>query len=201
MWLMQGTGGLLRLEDAMSTCERCGHEVPDSVTTCPTCGTICTPRLVCDRCGRRIRPGEHSCMYCGYSYSPTPEGLGTPVAYGDVFQTSSPFAYAHGDSPAAWRGGGEAPHKRLIKGSWRLEALRLTDRVYLVALVLAISSAAFFWIPNLGVVLAGCALITTVYGYHRFIRHRNRYSGLWINALATVVALYGLMIGARWTII
>jgi hypothetical protein len=140
-------------------------------------------------------------MYCGYSYSPIPDGLGAPSAYGDVFRTSTPFAYAHGDSTAAWRTEAGPSHRRVIKGSWRLEALRLTDPVYLVALVLAISSAAFFWVPDLGVILAGCALLAAVYGYQRFIRHRSRHGGLWINVLATVVALYGLMIGARWSII
>lgn len=197
---MQGTGGLVRLEDVMSTCEKCGHQVPESVTTCPGCGSIIMPRLVCDRCGRMIQPGEHSCMYCGYSYSPVYEGQ-RQFAYGDVFQSQPPLALAHGDSPAAWRLGSGLAHRRVIRGSWRLEALRLTDPAYLVALVLAIAAAGFFWVPNLGVVLAGCALVAAVYGYHRFIRHRGRYGGLWINVLATVVALYALMLGARWTII
>jgi hypothetical protein len=78
---------------------------------------------------------------------------------------------------------------------------RRTDPYFLVALVLGLASLAFAWVPSVDLGLAGLALIVALLGYNRYFgyKQRGRYGGLWVNYLATVAGIVGLVIGFHIT--
>ena len=97
------------------------------------------------------------------------------------------------DSDSAWP---ESPARRRAFGLPALGAKR-TDPLCIAALLLAVASLAFTWMPSYNVSLAGVALIASLLGYHRFFsyKHRGRYGGLWINYIATAIGICGLVAG------
>lgn len=76
-----------------------------------------------------------------------------------------------------------------------------TDPFFIAALLGAVASLAFMWIPSVNIALAGAALIIALIGYRRYFsyKHRSRYAGLWINYIATVIGIIGLVTGFRVT--
>ena len=74
------------------------------------------------------------------------------------------------------------------------------DPVYLAAFVTAACSVAFSWVPRLGLLLAGLALIMVIAGFRRHSRSAKGYGGYWINWLAFFLGVYGLAMGISTTL-
>lgn len=177
----------------MALCQNCGGTVLDGVMSCPGCGKAVDRSIPCARCGFPVRPGMARCASCG-------RHLGQPFAYrtnrfhlqssgGDVVATLIEAP----DSDSSWP---ESPARRRVFGLPALGAKR-TDPLFIAALLLAVASLAFAWMPRYNVSLAGIALIASLLGYQRFFsyKHRGRYGGLWINYLATAIGACGLVAG------
>lgn len=193
----------------MGTCDWCGLRLPGPAASCPRCGKYSGLSLTCDRCGHRVPPGADSCRYCGYVFDP---GLEQASGNASLFlggtgptgaRSHGPAESYHADAPGAWPASASSGgRRRLIRGSLRLSRLldMHVDPFYLAALVLALSSGVLFWLPAVSVPVAGAALVASGLGYRRRLRLGNKYAGLWVNVLASLVGLYALASGMQWSL-
>ena len=185
----------------MALCNVCGQSVPEGALTCPGCGQTNDRAIPCLKCGFPVEPGTEWCNSCG-CYLGKPSTHSTPrfsiqygsevvrpggAALGMTFQQEEAHPVTLGDRMVAY-------------GSIAVTTKR-TDPYFLVALVLGMSFLAFAWMPRIDLVLAGLALIVSLLGYNRYFgyKQRGRYGGLWVNYLATVAGIVGLVIGFHFT--
>jgi hypothetical protein len=185
----------------MALCHACGQSVPEGALACPGCGRAEDRTIPCLKCGFPVEIGTEWCNSCG-CYLGKPRAQSAPrysIQYGGEVIRSGGAALG-----VAFPQEGPQPvtlHDRMMAYGTIAVTTRRTDPYFLVALVLGLTSLAFAWMPRIDLGLAGLALIVALLGYNRYFgyKQRGRYSGLWVNYLATVAGIVGLVIGFHFT--
>jgi hypothetical protein len=190
----------------MGLCNVCGTVVPDNRVNCPTCGQMEHRAIPCSHCGYPVGPGEEQCLSCGFSLMQRshPGRFSSTAEARRCLEQASKTAYP-GRSWLDLAFSAQEPVPATGKAQDATcehdEYSRRTDPYFLVAFVLGAASLLFAWMPNIGLGLAGTAVIVALLGYRRYFsyRQRGRYKGLWVNYLATVAGIAGLAMGFHFT--
>jgi ribosomal protein L37E len=190
----------------MGLCEVCGTVVPDNRDNCPTCGQIEHRAVPCAHCGYPVLPRQERCLSCGF---PTvkrsrPARQGSTAEARRRLEQASKTVYT-GRSWLDLSFSAQEPVAAEVEPQDAAcdndEYSKRTDPYFLAAFVLGAASLLFTWMPNVGLGLAGAAIIVALLGYQRYFsyRQRGRYKGLWVNYLATVAGIVGLAMGFHFT--
>lgn len=190
----------------MGFCEICGRLVPDSKLNCPTCGQTDHRAIPCAYCGYPVASSAERCISCGHN-------LVKRSYPGKFYSTSEARRCLQQANKTIYAGGTWLDLAFLAQEAVpvvpetyqqtpeRDNYSKRTDPYFLAAFVLGAASLVFAWMPRIDLGLAGVAIIVSLLGYQRYFsyRQRGRYRGLWINYLATVIGVVGLVMGFRFT--
>lgn len=195
-------GGLEVSEEVLGQfmCGSCGLPVPVGEVHCPVCGQIFAGTRTCHRCGAIVPVEVMICRNCGTYVGNNPQD----VAWDERAPgyASNPEARA-ASSGAGWTGteapGAETqvfdPQVQSEKPIWARTARM--DPYSIAAAGMAVFTICFYWVPNLGAVLALVGLVLAGIGFYRYFT--TDYGHLWLLILSTVILVAGLMFGFAWS--
>lgn len=169
---------------------------------------------VCDICGRRISEFEKHCPNCGNPVGRT-DGVYPGPSYGSAAGRGGAATGVITQAPPGTvidvrdmpgippESGRRAATSEAIPvdvpdyypRAKRRHRFTTIDPVYILAFLLAGTSAAFSFVQPLGLVLAGAGLVMALVGYNRNFKHMHSYSGFWMNIAASIIGVYGLAVG------
>lgn len=177
---------------SLFTCNFCGGEVPPGLEYCPSCGNLYVETRPCHKCGLPVPINVRLCTQCGaFQENAVLDATASGARVGPPPGMEGAGPYPPGYGPVA--GAPEVKDKALWMRGPRI------DPVYIAAGLLAVLAGALYWVPTLNVILACLALVTSGFGYYRYFASAEEHAHLWLNIVASGIALVALVVSVRWT--